>query len=67
MIVEFAAYWAVQTIELWDTPDRRERLPAEMQHRLQEERTTGGGFTAWKSEMTEARVESPGARLLPLL
>jgi hypothetical protein len=25
LILEFAAYWAVQTIDLWETPDRRER------------------------------------------
>ena len=23
LILEFAAYWVVQTIELWDTPDLR--------------------------------------------
>ena len=27
LILEFAAYWVVQTIDLWKTPDRSERLP----------------------------------------
>jgi hypothetical protein len=27
LILEFAGYWVVQTIELWNTPYRRERLP----------------------------------------
>jgi hypothetical protein len=27
LILEFAAYWVVQSIELWDSPDTRERLP----------------------------------------
>lgn len=27
LILEFAAYWVVQSIELWDSPDPRERLP----------------------------------------
>ena len=26
LILEFLAYWVVQSIELWDTPDRAERL-----------------------------------------
>ena len=29
LILEFAAYWVVQTIDLWNTPDRRGRLPDE--------------------------------------
>jgi hypothetical protein len=29
LILEFAAYWVVQTIDLWETPDRRERLPGD--------------------------------------
>jgi hypothetical protein len=67
VIVEFAVYWMVQTVELWDTPDRRERLPDEIQERLRQERTTGRAFTRMRSELTEARDESPGAGLLPLL
>jgi len=27
LILQFAAYWVVQTIELWDTPDPRPPLP----------------------------------------
>jgi hypothetical protein len=31
LILEFAAYWVVQSIELWDSPDPRERLPEDPQ------------------------------------
>jgi hypothetical protein len=31
LILEFAVYWVVQTIDLWDTPDRSLRLPEDAQ------------------------------------
>ncbi|MEB4207572.1 hypothetical protein [Mycobacterium sp. 94-17] len=67
VILEFAAYWAVQTFELWKTPDRRARLPDEAQQRLEEQRATGGGFAGMRAELSRARSESSDARLLPLL
>lgn len=70
VIVEFAAYWVVQTIELWDTPDRRERLPAAMQEQLEQlrkEGTTGRAITRMRSELAGPRDEFAEARLLPLL
>lgn len=70
VIFEFAVYWAVQTWELWDSPDRIGRLPDEMQERLREERTKNGGFRAFtrmRSELTGPPEEAPGGRLLPLL
>jgi hypothetical protein len=67
VIFEFAVYWAVQTWELWDSPDRMGRLPDEIQERLREERTTGRAFTRMRSELTGPPEEAPGGRLLPLL
>jgi len=66
LIFEFAAYWAAQTIELWNTPDRRERLPEDARNRLAEGRTTRG-LRGLISELVEARNEPAGQRLLPLL
>jgi hypothetical protein len=66
LILEFAAYWVVQTIELWDTPDRRERLPEHARKRLAEGGTKRG-LAGLKSELVQARKERPGQRLLPLL
>jgi hypothetical protein len=34
LIGEFAAYWAVQTVELWQHPDRNELIPPEKQPQL---------------------------------
>jgi len=36
LILEFAAYWVVQSIELWDTPDPRDRLPEDARSGLPE-------------------------------
>jgi hypothetical protein len=67
LILEFAAYWVVQTIDLWNTPDRRERLSEDARNRLAEARTKGG-LAEVKSELVKAR-EDPhqGEKLLPLL
>jgi hypothetical protein len=35
--LEFCVYWAVQTFDLWDDPDRRYRLSAADQYRLKQE------------------------------
>ncbi len=66
LILEFAAYWVAQTVELWDTPDRRELLPQPTQDRLAEWRTDGGvaGLT---SALADSRSEPAGQRLLPYL
>jgi hypothetical protein len=66
LILEFAAYWVVQTIELWNTADRRERLPEDARKRLAEGRTKSG-LTGMKFELAKARKDPPGQRLLPLL
>jgi hypothetical protein len=66
LILEFGAYWVVQTIDLWNTPDRRERLPEDPRNRREEGRTKRG-LAGLKSELVEARKNPPGQRLLPLL
>jgi hypothetical protein len=67
VIIEFAVYWAVQTVELWNSPDRRDRLPDDAQKRIREWRSAGGGFAGVRSELTGPHDERQGGRLLPLL
>jgi hypothetical protein len=66
LILEFAAYWVVQTIELWKAPDRRGRLSEDAQKRLADWRTEGG-LAGLTSALAEAREEPAGRRLLPFL
>jgi len=66
LILEFAVYWVVQTIDLWDTPDRSERLPEDARNRLAQGRTRSGP-RGLASELLEARDGPSGQRLLPLL
>jgi hypothetical protein len=66
LILEFGAYWVVQTIDLWDSPDRSERLPDADRKLLAQGRTTRR-LPGLKSELVEARKARPGQRLLPLL
>ena len=66
VILEFGAYWVVQTIDLWDSPDRSERLP-DADRRLLAQRRTTRGLAGLKSELIEARKADRGDRLLPLL
>ena len=66
VILEFGAYWVVQTIDLWDSPDRSERLP-DADRKLLAQRRTTRGFTGLKSELKEAMKADRGDRLLPLL
>jgi hypothetical protein len=42
LILEFAAYWVIQTIELWETPNRIELIPKEMQPQLAQRRDKVG-------------------------
>jgi hypothetical protein len=66
LILEFATYWVVQTIELWDTPDRMERLRKDARDRLAE-RPTKRGRDGLKAELVEAMNYPRGQKLLPLL
>ena len=63
LILEFAAYWVVQSIELWDTPDPRERVSEAARRRLAEGQTKRGLI----DELVQARKRPSGQRLLPLL
>jgi hypothetical protein len=67
LILEFAAYWVVQTIELWDTPDPRAPHPDGAQLPPAE----GRGLKRLRNELDQARKEMAQAReeknLLPLL
>lgn len=67
VILEFALYWAVQTWELWDSPDRTGRLPADVQSRLADKRTNDGGFRGFRSDSSGPPDEGPGGGILPLL
>jgi hypothetical protein len=67
VIIEFALYWAIQTWELWNSPDRRGRLPDDVQRRLADKQTKDGGFRGFKSDPTGPPDEGPGGRILPLL
>lgn len=42
LIVEFAAYWVAQTIELWKTPNRVELIPERLRTQLAHTRETPG-------------------------
>jgi MFS family permease len=66
LILLFAAYWVVQTIELWDFPDRRERLPEAARDRLELGRTKPG-LKGLKSELFDPTEETRDERLLRLL
>jgi hypothetical protein len=70
LILEFAAYWVVQTVELWDSPEPREQLSDGARRRPAE----GRGLTRLRNELAQARQElaqarkmPSGQRLLPLL
>jgi hypothetical protein len=70
LILEFAAYWVVQTIELWDRPDPREGLPDGARRRLAEGRglrRLRNELDQARNELAEARQKPSGQRLLPLL
>jgi hypothetical protein len=67
VILEFALYWAIQTWELWNSPDRIGRLPDDVQRRLEDKRTKDGGFRGFKSDLSGPPDEGPGGRMLPLL
>jgi hypothetical protein len=61
LILEFAAYWVVQTIELWNTPDRRELFSEDVLNQ------TKHGLTGLKSDLAQARTKPCGEKLWPFL
>jgi hypothetical protein len=66
LILEFGVYWVIQTIDLWDSPDRSERLSDADRERLNQ-RCTKPGLAGLKSELAQAWKAPRGKRLLPLL
>lgn len=66
LILEFAAYWVAQTLELWNTPDRRERLSAPTRQKI-EDWHTKGGLRGLKTALSDFRNETGDDRLLPYL
>jgi hypothetical protein len=67
LIFEFAVYWVAQTLELWDTPDRRERLSADTRQRIADWHTKGG-LRGLRAALADFRNESgDDNRLLPYL
>lgn len=56
LIVEFAAYWVVQSIELWDSPDPRERLPEHARPQLRDG-VTKRGLRGLRGELVQARKD----------
>jgi hypothetical protein len=66
LIIEFGVYWAVQTIDLWDSPHRIERLSDFDRNLLAQGRTTRG-LAGLKSELVEVRKAPEGQRLLRFL
>ncbi len=64
LILEFAAYWVIQTIELWDTPDPRPPRPDDARHAPAEEPTKSGRLRGLRNELAEARREKKYMQLL---
>jgi hypothetical protein len=62
----FAAYWAIQTIELWKTPDRKEKLSERDRALLAEGRTRGRPEAA-APEQRPAPKRPRGERVLRAL
>ncbi len=66
LILEFLAYWVAQTWELWDTPDRTERLSDADQKRLAH-RCTKSGLAGLKCELLEVKNAPAGKKLMTFL
>ena len=66
LILEFLAYWVVQSIELWDTPDRAERLSDADRERLAH-RSTESGLAGLMREMSEVMNAPAGEKLMRFL
>jgi hypothetical protein len=64
--IEFCAYWVVQTIDLWDSPDRRDRLCTADRELLARKATTNRP-TGIKSQMKDMMSAPQDERLLLFL
>ena len=61
LIGEFAAYWVIQTIELWRTPDRIQLLREADQPKLEQRRSTRGPINLLR-ELRDVRSEGKAPR-----
>jgi hypothetical protein len=66
LILEFLAYWIIQSFELWKTPDRTERLPA-ADRELLAHRSTKSGPGGLMTEMAEVMNAPSGEKLMTFL
>ena len=66
LILEFLAYWLAQTVELWDTPDRAERLSDADQERLAH-RSEQSGMAGLMTEMRRVWNAPAGEKLMNFL
>jgi len=66
VILEFAAFWVVQSFELWNTLDPRERVD-EAARRFGVEGQTKPGLRGLKDQLVQARKRPKGQRLVPML
>src|SRR5262249_48745739 len=66
LILEFFAYWVVQTIDLWNSPERSDRLSEADQDLLAHRRTTRG-LAGLMSELREVMNAQRGHKVLRFL
>jgi hypothetical protein len=66
LILEFLAYWLVQTVELWETPDRATLLSVADQERLGHQ-SEDGGMAGLVTEMRRVWNAPAGEKLMNFL
>ncbi len=66
LIAEFAAYWVLQTIELWKTPNRIELIPEELRSPLAQKRESPGP-AGLMNDVRQLRRCPPDERMLRAL
>jgi hypothetical protein len=64
--LEFCVYWVVQTIDLWDSPERSERL-SDADRELLAHRSTKNGIAGLKSEVQDVMNAPAGQKLMTFL
>lgn len=67
LILEFAAYWVVQTFELWNTADRTELLPPATRNQTKYVRTLREAFSELADAWRNGRGKKGGGKFWPFL
>jgi hypothetical protein len=67
LIFEFAAYWVVQTFELWNTPDRTELLAPATRNQTKYVRTLREALSDLATAWREGRGKKGGGKFWPFL